>query len=78
MNIIAKSVFTIRKKDNISKTGEKILKKMFPKYLLEYYVLVREVHCHYSTSASKDILYVYILVGLRVKCEEIIFYTSVA
>ncbi len=36
----------------------KILKKMIPKYLLEYYVFVRDVHCH-STRASRNDIYPY-------------------
>ncbi len=48
----------------------KILKKMVPKYLLEYYVFVSEVHCHSTRASSND----NILVGLRVKWEKNIFY----
>ncbi len=33
----------------------KILKKMVPKYLLEYYVFVSEVHCHSTRASSNDI-----------------------
>ncbi len=33
----------------------KILKKMVPKYLLEYNVFVREVHCHSTKASSNDI-----------------------
>ncbi len=50
----------------------KILKKMIPQYLLEYYVFVREVHCHSTRASRNDIQY--ILIGLRVKWEKNIFY----